>query len=271
MTAVFFPGVSAPAIFPQEKSYEILREIPEGALRDAATRKLAGIPVMKDEKLDLPSASEHPFPEWQAPSNAAEYVAHGIGHILVRCCYECDSPEPGPHDDECSWSRMKDERERPALGDPDFLADLDLLSTMYHSMEGQRNEAVAGNIRLMEEVARLREEMFYIEYEAKACLNTSPNLGEWRESMKNIHRVTQGSLDAQERKAVRALTNPEVMGGAAVFPGTRITVKRVGELAARGISLAEIQEDYPSVTAADFEFAKRHFAEAEAGDYSEKG
>lgn len=50
-----------------------------------------------------------------------------------------------------------------------------------------------------------------------------------------------------------------VLGGAAVFKDTRISVLHIGKMADRGVSTTEILEDYESLTMGDVEFAKLYF------------
>jgi uncharacterized protein (DUF433 family) len=56
-------------------------------------------------------------------------------------------------------------------------------------------------------------------------------------------------------------TDPSVLGGEAVFRGTRLAVRRVGEAAERPAAVKEMLEDYPYLKAEDIEFARR-FARA---------
>lgn len=53
----------------------------------------------------------------------------------------------------------------------------------------------------------------------------------------------------------RIVTRPEVLGGEPTFEGTRISVRHVGELVNREIPLAELREDFPSLSDEDFKFA----------------
>jgi uncharacterized protein (DUF433 family) len=50
-----------------------------------------------------------------------------------------------------------------------------------------------------------------------------------------------------------------VLGGAAVFRDTRISVHHIGKMAERGVSIKEILEDYSSLTENDVEFAKLYY------------
>jgi uncharacterized protein (DUF433 family) len=50
-----------------------------------------------------------------------------------------------------------------------------------------------------------------------------------------------------------------VLGGAAVFRDTRISVHHIGKMAEGGVSVKDILEDYPSLTENDVEFAKLYY------------
>ncbi len=49
--------------------------------------------------------------------------------------------------------------------------------------------------------------------------------------------------------------DPEMMGGATVFPQSRLTVRHVGEMIEKGVSPGAIREDYPYLSEKDLEFA----------------
>ena len=63
-------------------------------------------------------------------------------------------------------------------------------------------------------------------------------------------------IERFERWRERLVTSDEIMGGETVFPGTRLTVRRVGELLERGGTPETIVEDYPNLTAEDLEQAR---------------
>ncbi len=54
----------------------------------------------------------------------------------------------------------------------------------------------------------------------------------------------------------RVVSDPGVVSGEPVFAGTRIPVRHIGLLAAKGTATAEIEEDYPALDRADIEFAR---------------
>lgn len=47
----------------------------------------------------------------------------------------------------------------------------------------------------------------------------------------------------------------DILGGEPVFPGSRLAVRHVGEMLARGAEPGEVREDYPYLTERDIEFA----------------
>ena len=66
-------------------------------------------------------------------------------------------------------------------------------------------------------------------------------------------------LDKVERFAAwkaRMVEDPDIMGGATVFPGTRLTVRHIGGMLERGIDPQEIREDYPELTEEDLSFSR---------------
>lgn len=59
-----------------------------------------------------------------------------------------------------------------------------------------------------------------------------------------------------ERWKDQLVTDPDIMGGEAVFPGTRLTVRRVGGMLERGEDESAILEDYPHLIREDLELAR---------------
>jgi uncharacterized protein (DUF433 family) len=53
----------------------------------------------------------------------------------------------------------------------------------------------------------------------------------------------------------RIISNPEILSGEPVFEGTRIPLTHITGLIANGVDLAEIREDYPSLSEPDLQFA----------------
>lgn len=52
------------------------------------------------------------------------------------------------------------------------------------------------------------------------------------------------------------VTRDDILGGETVFPGSRLAVRHVGEMLARGATVAEVQEDYPYLSERDLAFAQ---------------
>jgi uncharacterized protein (DUF433 family) len=63
-------------------------------------------------------------------------------------------------------------------------------------------------------------------------------------------------LRLYRRGRTRVVASPDVLGGEAVFAGTRIPVRHIGLLAKKGVPLAEILEDHPAVDEHDIAFAR---------------
>lgn len=75
----------------------------------------------------------------------------------------------------------------------------------------------------------------------KACKDVRPRVSLYAEG-----------LDRVEEK-------DPILGGAAVFRDTRISVLHIGKMAERGESIANILEDYSGLTEGDVEFAKLYY------------
>ncbi|MBD2519903.1 DUF433 domain-containing protein [Nostoc sp. FACHB-973] len=52
------------------------------------------------------------------------------------------------------------------------------------------------------------------------------------------------------------VSDPNIMGGEAVFPNSRLTVRHIGSMLDRGESIETIHEDYPYLTEEDIKFAQ---------------
>lgn len=57
----------------------------------------------------------------------------------------------------------------------------------------------------------------------------------------------------------RVEENDSVLGGAAVFRDTRISVLHIGKMAERGVATEDILDDYPKLTEDDVKFARLYF------------
>jgi uncharacterized protein (DUF433 family) len=56
----------------------------------------------------------------------------------------------------------------------------------------------------------------------------------------------------------RIISDPEILSGTPVFIGTRIPLDHVAGQIRKGISAAELREDFPRLTKADFDYARRY-------------
>lgn len=52
------------------------------------------------------------------------------------------------------------------------------------------------------------------------------------------------------------VTRDDILGGEPVFPGSRLAVRHVGNMLARGADAEEVREDYPYLDERDIEFAR---------------
>jgi uncharacterized protein (DUF433 family) len=55
------------------------------------------------------------------------------------------------------------------------------------------------------------------------------------------------------------VSDPDIMGGETVFPGSRLTVRHVGAMVSQGEQVSTIREDYPYLSEGDVEFAHIYF------------
>ena len=76
-------------------------------------------------------------------------------------------------------------------------------------------------------------------------------------------RVDRVANDARERldgfeawKRTRVGASASVLGGEATIVGTRLVVRHVGGMLLKGVSEAEVREDYPYLTSDDLAFAR---------------
>jgi uncharacterized protein (DUF433 family) len=76
---------------------------------------------------------------------------------------------------------------------------------------------------------------------ADACENVKPRVGLYVEGLSRI----------EERK--------DILGGEAVFKGSRLPVSHIGKMYERGESIENILEDYPYLTSDDIRFARLYY------------
>jgi uncharacterized protein (DUF433 family) len=73
--------------------------------------------------------------------------------------------------------------------------------------------------------------------------------------IRDVVRDLTRKLDAFERWKTRLVTDEKILGGEPVFPKSRLSVRHVGGIAARGETVRAILEDYPYLTEQDVTFA----------------
>jgi len=67
----------------------------------------------------------------------------------------------------------------------------------------------------------------------------------------------EGRLARFEAWKERLTRDPNVLSGEEAFPGTRLSVRKIGKSLLDGVREGEIREDYPYLSSEDLEFAKR--------------
>ena len=63
------------------------------------------------------------------------------------------------------------------------------------------------------------------------------------------------NVNLYRRGAGRIVSDPEILSGERVFKGTRIPLEHIAGLLRKGVSEAEIREDYPALSDLDLAFA----------------
>jgi uncharacterized protein (DUF433 family) len=63
-------------------------------------------------------------------------------------------------------------------------------------------------------------------------------------------------IDRFETWKAKLVNNPNILGGETVFPGSRLSVQRIGRSLERGETLEVLRKDYPYLTDEDFNFAR---------------
>ena len=71
-----------------------------------------------------------------------------------------------------------------------------------------------------------------------------------------IGQELQILIDRFEAWKARLVSTPNILGGEIVFPGSRLSVQRIGGSLARGKTVEVLREDYPSLTNEDLIFAR---------------
>lgn len=71
-----------------------------------------------------------------------------------------------------------------------------------------------------------------------------------------VAREMEGKLARFHAWKNTLVSNPEIMAGEIVFPRSRLTVRRIGELLEQGESPSVVLEDYPELSLQDLEFSR---------------
>jgi uncharacterized protein (DUF433 family) len=71
-----------------------------------------------------------------------------------------------------------------------------------------------------------------------------------------IGKELQTLIDRFEAWKSGLVSTPDILGGEIVFPGSRLSVQRIGGSLERGESLDILREDYPYLTDEDLDFAR---------------
>ena len=65
-------------------------------------------------------------------------------------------------------------------------------------------------------------------------------------------------IDQFEAWKTHLVSNPQILGGEITFPGSRLSIRRIGGSLERGESLEILRQDYPYLTDEDFTFAQMY-------------
>jgi uncharacterized protein (DUF433 family) len=76
-------------------------------------------------------------------------------------------------------------------------------------------------------------------------INTKPFLSD---SNRKLRLYKQGLRRIESR--------PEILGGDEVFKGTRLSVRHIGGMLRKGVTIEDLKADYPTLTTDDIRFAK---------------
>jgi uncharacterized protein (DUF433 family) len=66
------------------------------------------------------------------------------------------------------------------------------------------------------------------------------------------------NVNLYRKGAGRIVSDPEILSGERVFKGTRVPLEHIAGLLRKGVSEAEIREDYPALSDLDLAFASIH-------------
>ncbi len=88
------------------------------------------------------------------------------------------------------------------------------------------------------------------------CALVSDSAGvEVRVELKTLRQILAHQLQVFRYGRRRIVTDPEIVGGEPVYAGTRIPLSHISGLIAKGVPMAEIAEDYPTLSPRDLEYA----------------
>ena len=82
----------------------------------------------------------------------------------------------------------------------------------------------------------------------------------WTLDVARIERDLHERVGQFEVWRTTMVIREDILGGEPVFPGTRLAVRHIGEMLQRGAPLEEVQEDYPSLSTQDLDFARLYTA-----------
>ena len=78
---------------------------------------------------------------------------------------------------------------------------------------------------------------------------------EVRVDLERLRNTLAHRLRTYRRGRRRILSDPAILGGEPVFEGTRIPLRHIAGLIAKGVPREELTEDYPSLSAEDLDFS----------------
>lgn len=156
-----------------------------------------------------------------------------------------------------AWYAFKDEVGTWHFGPSKFVGYIDMTPDAYldhaaDSLDGKETEpALKAWFDLVDPETDLHAELLAAFTRFAGKHGTGPNK-RWRVS------IAKARQDAPVRRAAtlqdlsqRVVSNPAICGGRPTIKGTRIRVSDVVEMVASGMTIAEIEADYPQLKAED--------------------
>ena len=114
-------------------------------------------------------------------------------------------------------------------------------------------EHIGFEVRVVADRRRLYRLIRVAVHERKLIISISPIL---RLDLKPVLGEVEGRFEHFRRWRDNLVVDDEILGGEPVFPKSRLAVRHVGGMLLRGVSPAEIREDYPYLKNDDLELAK---------------